>query len=355
MRLLFISEPSAYKYPTSDKPMTNDVPMTYEVAAHRPDIEFFHLPTRNVTGGDTVTVAPVPSDLDYWGYLTLNDLATVEMPIEDFDLVFDRTLKPFPDDDYLHRLAQWEDRVPFLNRSSNKIPQIQSGYLKRVAGPFTAPLIDTTDATVADAFLQQHTTIVAKRPGSYGGRGVFILWKKNAQVMTDHAVEGTLAHADMAAAFAHVQGEPGVNMDLVRFLPRVVEGDKRIITIDGQVWGSLFRRAAHDHWVNNLMVSDGGEGSFEVAEVNDHDRAALDHILPQYQANELRILAIDFLMGDDGTWLISEINAGNIGSMNKIARLTGEDMLSKFLDWMVDHAALRAKTRPTPRPLAAAM
>lgn len=344
MRLLFISEPSAYKYPTSDKPMTNDVPMTYERAAKHPGIEFFHLPAHHVTGEDTIKVAPVPGDLDYWGYLKLNDLATEEMSVDSFDLVFDRTLKPFTDG-HVERLALWEHRMPFLNRPSSKIPQIQSGFLQQVAGPFIPPMLATAEASEATPFLDEHGTIVAKRPGSCGGRGVYKMWRRGDQVLTDHAEFGTVSHLSLEDAFLYVQGTPGVLMDLVRFLPRVVEGDKRIITVNGEVWGALNRKAAHDHWVNNLMVSDGGEGSFEIAEVTHQDRAALDYILPQYQARELRILAIDFLMADDGTWLISEINAGNIGSMNKIERLTGEPLLDKFLDWMIVHAAERKAER----------
>ena len=46
----------------------------------------------------------------------------------------------------------------------------------------------------------------------------------------------------------------------------------------------------------------------------------------------------DFLLGDDHRWVISEINAGNIGGFARLETLTGEAVCDRLIRWMLNYA-----------------
>ena len=43
-------------------------------------------------------------------------------------------------------------------------------------------------------------------------------------------------------------------------------------------------------------------------------------------------------MGDDGEWVVSEINAGNIAGYSLLEELSGEPVYEAFLLWLVSYA-----------------
>ncbi len=56
---------------------------------------------------------------------------------------------------------------------------------------------------------------------------------------------------------------------------------------------------------------------------------------PVYQALGLFTLGYDFLMNGDGTWLLSEINAGNIGGYWILEELSGEPVYERLIAWLI--------------------
>jgi glutathione synthase/RimK-type ligase-like ATP-grasp enzyme len=329
MKLLSICDPTRYKSPPLD------VPTFYQRLSADQRIEFFHLPTPQVFAGQLPQVAAVPSSgpLTYTEFVTLGDRPPNHLSLEDIDVVFCRTLKPFPPG-YLDRLSQWETWTRFVNSPTHKRQQLKPDFLLKVADGFIPETIVTADVTEALAFFEQFQTIVAKQANSTGGRGVYKIWYQQSAFQVDNAVAGTRTFPDFAAAIAHLQAGQTEPLQFCRFLHRTDAGDKRVVVVDGEIYGSYLRRSRRGHWVNNVSI----DGECSLAEISAAEIEAIQHTAKHYQALGLHTLGYDFLMDNDGNWRISEINAGNIGGFARLELLTGQPVMDRFIGWLIDYA-----------------
>ena len=239
------------------------------------------------------------------------------MPPGAFDVAFCRTLKPFPYG-YLERLVEWSRQMRFVNDPAGIQRQLELTFLIDAASAFIPPSLVTSDRSAAERFLSRHGTIVGKRSNSCGGRGVYKIWRDEGGALnSDNVVEGTRSFATFAALFRHLANEGAGPLLLVRFLPRVTEGDKRIVAVDGQVFGAYVRRSAQGHWIQN--VSYGAQ--CELAAVSEEEQVVVASTCPHYRDAGIHLLGYDLLKDDDGTWTVSEINAGNIGGLFRLEDL----------------------------------
>ena len=46
------------------------------------------------------------------------------------------------------------------------------------------------------------------------------------------------------------------------------------------------------------------------------------------------VAVYDLLRGDDGRWLVSEINAGNVGGLFRIEYLGVQGLTDRFVNWL---------------------
>ena len=120
----------------------------------------------------------------------------------------------------------------------------------------------------------------------------------------------------------------------MRYLKRVDEGDKRVVVVDGEIYGAYIRRSQSGHWVNNVS----GDGECTLAEITDAEREAIAKTVGHYRDRGLHTLGYDFLMDNDGTWRISEINAGNIGGFARLELLTNKPVVERLISWMIEFA-----------------
>ncbi len=300
---------------------------------------FFHLPTdhsftavRTSSGQSTkLQVAPVPSDLPYDTFVNLAAQAHHTVSLDRIDLIFCRTLKPFPPG-YLAQLKSWERDVKFVNRPSGIEEQIQADFLHRVAGAFTPEMLVTQDAATALAFFEQHQVVVAKWSNSCGGRGVFKIWYANQQFHTDNLFLGSQSFDTFEQVMDYLQNNSRTEpIQFVRYLSGVDQGDKRIVVVDGEIYGAYVRRSKSGHWVNNVT----GDGECILAEVTAAEKEAIAGTVAAYGDRGLHTLGYDFLMDETGTWRISEINAGNIGGFARLELLTQQPVMARFVDWLI--------------------
>ena len=325
MNLLLISDPVR----CGDAAM--DVPAFYRAAARRPGWRVHHCPTQRVVGSDPdrLPVASLPADLSHGHFQELNQRAPAAISLKQVDLVFCRSLKPFPAG-YLDALSGWERLTRFVNRPSSKRIQMRADFLPSFAAPFLIGLQTCGDAAALEAFTARHGVIVAKRMNSTGGRAVFRVWRQDGDWCTDNIVEGRHRFTGAGPLMAHLQSQPGEVLQLSRFLPRALEGDKRVVVVDGEIQGAYLRRSGTGHWVNNVSH----DGQCSLAEIGAGERRAIEATVPRYRELGLFTLGYDFLRHDDGRWLISEINVGNVGGFHRLQRLSGEPVLQRLLSWM---------------------
>ena len=223
MKFLSICDPTLYKQPPLD------VPTFYQHMSRDPRIEFHHIPVANVFAAantlPTVSVAPASGELSYEAFVKLGDRASSSTSLSDIDLVFCRTLKPFPPG-YLDQLSSWEQWTRFVNRPSSKVEQIKPDFLLKVARECIPDALITADEEEAQAFFETHRTVVAKQDNSCGGRGVYKISYSDRHFQVDNVLAGLRTFESFAEVMAYLQQHTTAALQIYRYLNRVDAGDK---------------------------------------------------------------------------------------------------------------------------------
>lgn len=252
------------------------------------------------------------------------------MKWDHFDLVFDRTLKPFPPGLY-PALIKASQRVPFVNDPSGIARQHDSAsFVLEHAGAFLPDAEMVSSSAQLEDYMMRYPQAVLKLGNSCGGQGVYRISKFSfdSGVRVDHLRWGHRDFETMEAAWSEMM-EGRRDGLVMRYLEKVVLGDKRVIVVGGVVYGAYLRRAPNS-WLQN--VSAGGQT--ELATVNEVEELAIRDTAPKYQKMGLRILGYDFLRDDDDASKVSEINAGNIGGILRVGKLGDVQGFDRFLDWL---------------------
>ncbi|MEL7010970.1 MAG: YheC/YheD family protein [Cyanobacteria bacterium J06648_1] len=324
---LILSNPQPYR----DR--FGDVPAFYRHLAQDKRINLFHCNSNQVLDPGAVSevrATAVKDDLPYDEFLKLNYLPQNTFTLEQFDLAFCRALKPFAAG-YLERLSDWEKRLLFVNSPRHKQEQIEADFLLKVASAWIPDTIVTLDYDTAWDFWLKHQTVIAKQVNSCGGRGVYKIWYEDNMFQVDNFQRGQYSASCFTQVWKYLTDETDAPLQLVRYLRQVNQGDKRIVVVDGEIYGAYLRRSKSGHWVNNVS----GDGECRLAEITDSEREAIASTVGAYRARGLHTLGYDFLLDDDGVWRISEINAGNIGGFARLEQLTQTPVMARFVDWLL--------------------
>lgn len=148
-----------------------------------------------------------------------------------------------------------------------------------------------------------------------GGSGVMMLSPadKNARSIVELVtVEGT--------RFAMVQ----------EFLPAVVDGDKRILLIDGKVLGAINRIPRGDDFRSNIHVG----GSVEAVEVTEQERRMIDDIAPRLKQDGLVFVGLDVIGGK-----LTEVNVTSPTGIQQLSQHMKRDAAADVIEWVEKAAA----------------
>ncbi len=339
MKLLCIANPKAYQQAITD------VPLSYARLAAHPDVELYHAETETMMNADKSikSIAIHPGFMpDEFGNLSSRE--TINMEADDFDMAFCRTLKPFPTG-YLDRLAQWSPYVPFVNDPSGIAHQLDVGFLLEAASQFTPPSLVTNKEDMAQDFLNEHGTMVVKQSNSCGGRGVYkVSTDTHGAFVTDNVTENPRTFHSFSEMFLHITKGSTEHALLMSYLPRVTEGDRRIVVMDGEIFGTYIRRSKNGHWVQNVSFG----STCDLMPVTEEDRRMVEATAPYYQQAGIRLLGYDLLLNNSGTWKISEINAGNIGGLFRLEYLGIKGVTDRFVDKLRTGGGIRGAAQSTP-------
>lgn len=323
LRLLCIANPPAYAQAQTD------IPLSYAQLAAHPEIELFHAnTTAMMQPGPTLAATHVPSGFAPDDFGDLHRQPTAPLPLDAFDLAFCRTLKPFPPG-YLAHLKTKTSSLRFVNHPAGIERQLEPSFVLDVAACWMPPTIVPRDASEAAAFLAKHQTVVAKRSNSCGGRGVYRVSHEGG-FRTDNILEGEQSFANIEALYDKLTENRTLTVLLMRYLPRVTEGDRRIVVVDGEIYGAYLRRSLEGHWVQNLSMG----ARTERIPVSEQERDLVDATSRVYQDHGIHVLGYDLLQDDDGTWKVSEINAGNIGGLFRLEQMGVEGVTDRFVQWL---------------------
>ena len=328
MRLLCITDPLTH-------PHDDATVVLYSRLAVDPRFELFHLEVSRVGGAEEVPVLRIRAPLSFQEFRSLASQPTTQARITDFDLVFSRADKPYPPD-FLLSLIRHEGKARFVARPSSVLECDVRTFYRRHASAFLAPGLVTRDLTEASRFVRATGSVVAKRNRSYGGKGVSRIWRQGPEWRLQHGrgeAVGAASLEELLESLLAIDPEP---WEFVKYLQNVSAGDKRVLVVEGEIYGAFLRMATDGSWINNLTTG----GTSLAATVTPAEAAVVQATCGIYHQRGLYALGYDFLMGDSGGWVLSEINAsGNIGGYHRVEETSGVPVVPRLLDWLLEFAA----------------
>lgn len=170
------------------------------------------------------------------------------------------------------------------------------------------PTLITRDRSEIEAFRAEHGEVVMKPLYGNGGAAVFKLG-------VDDPNFGSLF--DM---FSVTFREPWV---IQRFLPKVTEGDKRIILIDGVAAGAINRVPQPGDIRSNMVRG----GAAKPTDLTAREREICERIGPFLAQRGLILVGIDVIDGH-----LTEINVTSPTGLRAIRRLGGPDLAHSVWD-----------------------
>lgn len=231
--------------------------------------------------------------------------------LEEFDGVMMRQDPPF---DMEYVTATWLlERAAAAGARIFNDPRAIRDHSEKVAiaefPQYTTDTLIARDAAAINAFIARHGDVVLKPLDGMGGASIFRVRSGDPnrnviiEVLTQHGAKTIMAQ---------------------RFLPEIVDGDKRILIIDGEpVPYSLARIPMAGETRGNLAAG----GRPEARPLTARDREIAAGLGPVLAARGLLLVGID-VIGD----ALTEINVTSPTCFVEIAEQSGFDVAAMFVD-----------------------
>ncbi len=170
------------------------------------------------------------------------------------------------------------------------------------------PTLITRDKALIEAFREEHGEVVMKPLHGHGGASVFKVARKDPNF------------GSLFDLFSVTFREPWV---VQRFLPKVSEGDKRIILVDGVAAGVVNRVPAENDIRSNMVRG----GAALPTDLNAREREICETIGPELKKRGLIFVGIDVIDGN-----LTEINVTSPTGVRAIKRIGGPDLAVTIWD-----------------------
>lgn len=321
MRILFIADPIA-----SFKPYKDSTFAMMREAAHRGhELYFCEIEAIAALGGriqgNTSRLSVVDPDARQSPWWQL-DSPTLS-PLSDFDAVLMRKDPPF-DMEYVAATWLLEQAVREGARVVND-PRAVRDHNEKLAilqfSHFTAPTIVTRSADDLRAFVVEHRDAVFKLLDGMGGMSVF---RARADDPNLSVIIETMNRFGARTVMAQ------------RFIPRISEGDKRILLIGGKVVPYCLARIPQaGEFRGNLAA--GGRG--QARALSARDREIAEALAPELAGRGLLLVGLD-VIGDH----LTEINVTSPTCFREITAQTDCDVAAMFLDALAREVAEPARS-----------
>lgn len=248
---------------------------------------------------------------------------TVDLRLNQVDVIFQRKDPPF-DARYLHStriLDLVAPRVFILNRPRGLRDANEKLYGLNFPDCTPRTMVSSRADDVLRFLDACGGKCVIKGLDRSGGVGVFLLDKSdiNRNALIESAT-------DEGREYAIVQ----------EYIPQVVDGDKRIILLDGEPIGAVLRKPRADDLRGNIHSG----ATTHACDITPGERELCKRIAPRLREDGLWFVGLDVIGGK-----ITEINVTSPTGFQEITRLTGVKLEIQFLDFAeARSAALRAAT-----------
>lgn len=320
MRILFIADPIASFKPYKDSTFA----MMREAASRGHELYFCEIEAIAALGdriqasASRLSVVDPDARQSPWWQLD----SPIRSPLSDFDAVLMRKDPPF-DMEYVSATWLLEQAVREGARVVND-PRAVRDHNEKLAilqfAHFTAPTIVTRSPDDLRAFVAEHRDAVFKLLDGMGGMSVF---RARADDPNLSVIIETMNRFGARTVMAQ------------RFIPRISEGDKRILLIGGKVVPYCLARIPQaGEFRGNLAA--GGRG--QARALGARDREIAEALAPELAARGLLLVGLD-VIGDH----LTEINVTSPTCFREITAQTDCDVAAMFLDALAREVAEPAR------------
>jgi len=269
----------------------------------------YYTPDRLALAGKRLyaSVQPLQVRDNEGDHFTLGDAKRVEL--SSYDVILMRQDPPF-DLAYItatHLLERIHPKTLVVNDPA----QVRNAPEKVFVTKFPdlmPPTLITRDLAEIKAFRKEHGDIVMKPLYGKGGEAVFRVAPED------------LNFGSLYDLFAVTFREPWV---VQKFLPAVMQGDKRIILVDGEFAGAVNRVPAPDDLRSNLVRG----GVPKATDLTAREREICETIGPSLRERGLIFVGIDVIDG-----YLTEINVTSPTGIRAIKSLGGPDVAAMIWD-----------------------
>jgi glutathione synthase len=232
-------------------------------------------------------------------------------PLENFDAVLMRKDPPF-DMEYVYSTYLLELAEAQGARVVNKPASIR-GYNEKLSAAkfaqFTPPMLVTREAQLLREFVEEHEDTVLKPLDGMGGAGIFRVKKGDANL---NVIIETLTLEGARTIMAQ------------RYIAQIVDGDKRVLIIDGEAVPYCLARVPQPGDLRGNLA----RGALGVARpLSPRDREIAETIAPQLKRDGLMLVGLD-VIGD----YLTEVNVTSPTCMQEIHQQTGCNAAALMID-----------------------
>ena len=311
MRFLYVIDPLDTLNPEGD----TTVAFLRESQAR--GVQNFVCETKDLAAGGTgvgtakacrVTLLPSPSMSGRWSEVQ----PPQELSFDDLDVIWMRKDPPV-DDLYLFACMLLDRHDPSKTLVLNNPSSLRLCHEKLWALQFSDLIpqqVISARRDVLKAFVDHHGQAVIKPLAFMGGMGVMVFQKGDK---------------NLKSAIDLLTGEGKRPAIAQQYLPRVKEGDKRVIVVAGEPIAALMRVPQTDDVRANLHVG----GSAARAVIDDDDRRICARLAPDLVRLGLFFVGLDVIGG-----VLTEVNVTSPTGVPHIDRLdgrTGNDQVSALV------------------------
>ncbi|WP_320663390.1 glutathione synthase [Prochlorococcus sp. MIT 1223] len=304
MKQLFVLDPIKQINPLKDSSAA------LMEAAQRHDIEVWICsPSDLQARGDKAWVAASSVNTKPWIEVHQSE----SIPLSDFSCIWMRKDPPV-DEAFLYATHLLEvaerDGVLVLNKpASLRAWNEKLGALR--FSDLMAPTFVASRVSELAAFAQDQGEVVIKPLGGKGGQGV---------VRVANAAPGLEALLEL------ITSQEQLPVMMQKFLPNVMEGDKRILLVNGEPLGAINRRPKKGDFRSNLALG----GKPEATELTNRDKEICSNLKPSLRQEGLFFVGIDVIGG-----MLSEINVTSPTGIREIEQLTTIPLADQVIEHLL--------------------
>ncbi|MCP1773103.1 glutathione synthase [Neisseria perflava] len=235
----------------------------------------------------------------------------IQTALKDFDAVIMRTDPPF-DMQYLYAtqlLTLAEAQGAKVYNSGQAMRDFNEKLAILNFSPFTAPTLVTTRSADVREFLSEHGDIIVKPLDGMGGMGIFRLTERDPNI---GSILETLMKLDTRTIMAQ------------RYIPEIVDGDKRILVIGGEVVPYALARIPQQGETRGNLAA-GGRGVAQ--ELSATDREIAETLAPELKRRGILLAGLDVIGRN-----LTEVNVTSPTGFQEIMKQKGFDVAAMFAD-----------------------